>query len=80
MDGGGKGNARNAFRQRVCVSSQRRVCGLSPEGSFLVNMMSFPDMIRNVAVVGHLHHGKTALLDMLIFETHKIDWNADNQA
>ena len=43
-------------------------------------MMSFPDMVRNVAVVGHLHHGKTALLDMLIFETHKIDWNADNQA
>ena len=52
----------------------------SPEGSFLINMMSFPDMIRNVAVVGHLHHGKTALLDMLVFETHKIDWNADNQA
>ncbi|KAH9043705.1 Calreticulin family-domain-containing protein [Lactarius pseudohatsudake] len=46
---------------------------------FLVNMMSFPDMVRNVAVVGHLHHGKTALLDMLIFETHKIDWNADKQ-
>lgn len=56
------------------------VLHLSPEGSFLINMMSFPDMIRNVAVVGHLHHGKTALLDMLIFETHKIDWNADNQA
>ncbi|KAI0271488.1 Calreticulin family-domain-containing protein [Gloeopeniophorella convolvens] len=46
---------------------------------FLVNMMSFPEMIRNVAVVGHLHHGKTALLDMLVFETHKLDWNADKQ-
>ncbi|KAI0307615.1 P-loop containing nucleoside triphosphate hydrolase protein [Multifurca ochricompacta] len=46
---------------------------------FLVNMMSFPEMIRNVAVVGHLHHGKTALLDMLVFETHKLDWNADRQ-
>ena len=41
--------------------------------------MSFPEMIRNVAVVGHLHHGKTALLDMLVFETHKLDWNADKQ-
>lgn len=48
-------------------------------GSFLVNMMSFPKMIRNVAVVGHLHHGKTALLDMLVFETHKLDWDADKQ-
>jgi 116 kDa U5 small nuclear ribonucleoprotein component len=40
-------------------------------------MMSFPEMIRNVAVVGHLHHGKTALVDMLVFETHKLDWNSD---
>ena len=39
--------------------------------------MSFPEMIRNVAVVGHLHHGKTALMDMLVFETHKLDWDAD---
>jgi len=34
-------------------------------------------MIRNVAVVGHLHHGKTALMDMLVFETHKLIWDAD---
>lgn len=40
-------------------------------------MMAFPEMIRNVAVVGHLHHGKTALMDMLVFETHKLVWDAD---
>lgn len=40
-------------------------------------MMTFPEMIRNVAVVGHLHHGKTALMDMLVFETHKLAWDAD---
>lgn len=34
-------------------------------------------MIRNVAVVGHLHHGKTALMDMLVYETHKLVWDAD---
>ncbi|KDQ63070.1 hypothetical protein JAAARDRAFT_65149 [Jaapia argillacea MUCL 33604] len=44
---------------------------------FLLNMMSFPEFIRNVAVVGHLHHGKTSLLDMLIFETHQLVWDAD---
>ncbi|KAF5368523.1 hypothetical protein D9758_002457 [Tetrapyrgos nigripes] len=44
---------------------------------FLLNMTAFPDMIRNVAVVGHLHHGKTALMDMLVFETHKLAWDAD---
>lgn len=42
-------------------------------------MMSFPEMIRNVAVVGHLHHGKTALMDMLVFETHKLTWDADKE-
>ncbi|KAJ7269333.1 Calreticulin family-domain-containing protein [Mycena haematopus] len=46
---------------------------------FLLNMTAFPDMIRNVAVVGHLHHGKTALMDMLVFETHKLVWDADRQ-
>ncbi|KAH9920212.1 Calreticulin family-domain-containing protein [Epithele typhae] len=46
---------------------------------FLLNMMAFPEFIRNVAVVGHLHHGKTALMDMLAFETHKLTWDSDNQ-
>ncbi|KAH0591285.1 hypothetical protein H2248_001374 [Termitomyces sp. 'cryptogamus'] len=44
---------------------------------FLLNMTGFPEMIRNVAVVGHLHHGKTALMDMLIYETHKLTWDSD---
>jgi len=46
---------------------------------FLLNMAAFPEFVRNVAVVGHLHHGKTALLDMLVFETHKMTWDADAQ-
>ncbi|KAG7099867.1 hypothetical protein E1B28_001671 [Marasmius oreades] len=44
---------------------------------FLLDMAAFPEMIRNVAVVGHLHHGKTALMDMLVFETHKLIWDSD---
>ncbi|KAJ3510520.1 hypothetical protein NLJ89_g4626 [Agrocybe chaxingu] len=44
---------------------------------FLLNMTTFPEMVRNVAIVGHLHHGKTALMDMLVFETHKLTWDAD---
>ncbi|PIL31492.1 hypothetical protein GSI_06194 [Ganoderma sinense ZZ0214-1] len=46
---------------------------------FLLNMTAFPEFVRNVAVVGHLHHGKTALLDMLVFETHKLTWDSDHQ-
>ncbi|TBU62151.1 Calreticulin family-domain-containing protein [Dichomitus squalens] len=45
---------------------------------FLLNMMALPEFVRNVAVVGHLHHGKTALMDMLVFETHKLTWDSDH--
>ena len=49
------------------------------EDRFLLNSTAFPEYVRNVAVVGHLHHGKTALMDMLVFETHKMVWDADHQ-
>lgn len=42
-------------------------------------MTGLTEFVRNVAVVGHLHHGKTALMDMLVFETHKVDWDSDHQ-
>jgi U5 small nuclear ribonucleoprotein component len=44
---------------------------------FMVDMMNTPDLIRNIAVVGHLHHGKTSFVDMLISETHDIPINVD---
>ncbi|KAF7794353.1 hypothetical protein EIP86_005487 [Pleurotus ostreatoroseus] len=46
---------------------------------FLLQSTALPEFIRNVAVVGHLHHGKTALMDMLVFETHKLVWDSDHQ-
>ncbi|SOV03916.1 probable ribosomal elongation factor EF-2 [Ustilago sp. UG-2017a] len=45
--------------------------------SFLSSLMNFPDMVRNVAVVGHLHHGKTSLLDTLVYETHQMEHDMD---
>lgn len=40
--------------------------------NFLTDLMNYPDLIRNIAFAGHLHHGKTALMDMLVLETHDI--------
>ncbi|XP_015920056.1 116 kDa U5 small nuclear ribonucleoprotein component [Parasteatoda tepidariorum] len=37
---------------------------------FLADLMDNTDLIRNVAVVGHLHHGKTSFVDCLIEQTH----------
>ncbi|KAI9853471.1 MAG: hypothetical protein M1824_001234 [Vezdaea acicularis] len=39
---------------------------------FMTDLMNFPEQIRNVAFAGHLHHGKTALMDMLVLQTHDI--------
>lgn len=40
----------------------------------MINLMDYPDLIRNVAIVGHLHHGKTTFMDMLIQQTHPKLW------
>ena len=36
------------------------------------DLMGLPEQVRNVALVGHLHHGKTALMDTLVMQTHDI--------
>jgi len=41
---------------------------ITPE--YLENFLSNQDLMRNIAVVGHLHHGKTGLIDMLVSSTH----------
>ncbi|CAH8642450.1 unnamed protein product [Schistosoma curassoni] len=37
---------------------------------FLADLMDCPELIRNVVLCGHLHHGKTSFMDCLIELTH----------
>jgi U5 small nuclear ribonucleoprotein component len=37
---------------------------------YMAGMMDHPNFIRHVAVAGHLHHGKTSLVDLLVHQTH----------
>lgn len=38
---------------------------------YMLDMMkSLPERIRNVAIVGNLHSGKTTLIDLLVYQTH----------
>jgi len=37
---------------------------------FLAGLMGNPELVRHVAVAGHLHHGKTTLVDLLVEEAH----------
>ena len=37
---------------------------------FMTDLMDNTDLIRNVALVGHLHHGKTTFIDCIVEQTH----------
>lgn len=37
--------------------------------SYFLNLIKNPELIRNIAIVGHLHHGKTQLLDTIVEES-----------
>lgn len=45
----------------------------------MTDQLNFPDQIRNIAVVGHLHHGKTAFMDMLVTQTHDLTERLDKR-
>jgi len=44
---------------------------------FMGHLMESPFLIRNIVIVGHLHHGKTTFVDMLVKETHHKKWDLD---
>mmetsp|Transcript_16205 Transcript_16205/g.25511 ORF Transcript_16205/g.25511 Transcript_16205/m.25511 type:complete len:327 (-) Transcript_16205:2429-3409(-) len=46
---------------------------------FMTSLMETPTLIRNVAVVGHLHCGKTLLMDILISSTHEDEWKLEKE-
>lgn len=48
---------------------------------FMTTLMANPELVRNVAVVGHIHHGKTTVMDMLVEQTHEIhhEWRENEK-
>eukprot|EP00042_Codosiga_hollandica_P022936 m.87730 g.87730 ORF g.87730 m.87730 type:complete len:986 (+) comp50988_c0_seq3:36-2993(+) len=57
-------------------SVEQHLPGTVYEKEYLADMMDNPNLIRNVAFAGHIHHGKTSFMDMLIEETHHVGWDA----
>lgn len=37
---------------------------------YLAGLMDHPAFVRHVAIAGHLHHGKTSIVDLLVHQTH----------
>ncbi len=50
------------------VEQELPVTVYDPE--FLADLMDNPHLVRNVALVGHLHHGKSSFVDCLMQQTH----------
>lgn len=43
-------------------------------------ILKTPELIRNIALVGHLHHGKSSFADMLFDASHEMPWaNLDDR-
>ncbi|KAK3675841.1 hypothetical protein LTR78_004482 [Recurvomyces mirabilis] len=58
--------------ERFVVEETGDLPRVSWEWSFLSDLMRFPEQVRNIALVGHLHHGKTSFMDMLVSQTHDV--------
>ncbi|KAI6190938.1 Tr-type G domain-containing protein [Aphelenchoides bicaudatus] len=50
--------------------SEQDLPDLSYKPQFMFDLMDHPQMIRNVAIAGHLQHGKTTFVDCLMEQTH----------
>ena len=46
---------------------------------FMSDLMNFPEQMRSIALVGHLHHGKTAFMDLLVSQTHDLSDHFDRR-
>lgn len=57
-------------KKRFALVRQDDYPQTSYEMEYLADMMDSPDLIRNVSLIGHLHHGKTSFVDCLMEQTH----------
>ena len=46
---------------------------------FLLGLMERPELIRNVALLGNLHSGKTTLTDVLVQDAHRVEWDPSKE-
>ncbi|VDO92428.1 unnamed protein product [Soboliphyme baturini] len=58
------------IRQKKFQAVEQDLPNTVYEKEYLADLMDCPLLVRNVALAGHLHHGKTSFVDCLIEQTH----------
>ncbi|MEW5309265.1 MAG: hypothetical protein WDW38_001161 [Sanguina aurantia] len=55
-----------AVRAKKFETLERDALKTSFTPEFMATLMANPELVRNVAIVGHIHHGKTTVMDMFV--------------
>lgn len=48
---------------------------LKYDADFIAALMQTPTLMRNIVIIGQLHHGKTLFTDLLVQATHEVEWD-----
>jgi U5 small nuclear ribonucleoprotein component len=58
---------------------EKTIPTLSYSIEFMTSLMQTPNLIRNIAVLGNFHHGKTLFLDTLVQAVQEKDWDPSKE-
>jgi U5 small nuclear ribonucleoprotein component len=58
---------------------EKKVPDTNFDFDFMAGLMTKPELIRNIAIAGTLHHGKTSFVDMFVQGTHNEKWDLDKE-
>ncbi|KAI9137807.1 P-loop containing nucleoside triphosphate hydrolase protein [Paraphysoderma sedebokerense] len=59
------------------VDKEKEEIEFSWKTEFQISLLSQPHDLRNIAIVGHLHHGKTSLIDMLLSQVSSVNFDSE---
>lgn len=54
---------------------ERRIPKMTYSHDFYLDLMKYPKNLRNICILGHLHHGKTRFVDIMVERSVDFEWN-----
>jgi 116 kDa U5 small nuclear ribonucleoprotein component len=63
------------IKAKAMSIQERSIPGLTYSIDFMTTLMQNPRLVRNIAILGNFHHGKTVFVDTLVQATHETAWD-----